>query len=223
MSEQQYAPDVVADHRYYRPTRRGVEAEYASRWERVRPLLAGDRRCGGTGRIARRPVRMSQVVGRSREEAVMAYALVSLVVLVLGLAVVVASLRRQVRALRCTALTGWGGRVSADRASSRPAGRAAVRPSSVDPAARRRQSMSSRPRSPTSAPPRFARGRPGSRSRSADQARRAVLRPPPGVERGHPDARRPDRRSRGAETATQAAPRQPESTPTVGKGHGWIS
>jgi putative ATPase len=41
VSEQQYAPDVVADRRYYRPTRRGVEAEYASRWERVRPLLRG--------------------------------------------------------------------------------------------------------------------------------------------------------------------------------------
>jgi hypothetical protein len=32
---------VVADRRYYRPTRRGAEAEYASRWERVRPLLRG--------------------------------------------------------------------------------------------------------------------------------------------------------------------------------------
>jgi putative ATPase len=41
VSAQQYAPDVVADRRYYRPTRRGAEAEYASRWERVRPLLRG--------------------------------------------------------------------------------------------------------------------------------------------------------------------------------------
>jgi putative ATPase len=39
VSEQQYAPDAVAGRRYYLPTRRGAEAEYANRWERVRPLL----------------------------------------------------------------------------------------------------------------------------------------------------------------------------------------
>jgi putative ATPase len=42
VSEQQYAPDVVVDRRYYQPTQRGAEAEYATRWERLRPLLRGE-------------------------------------------------------------------------------------------------------------------------------------------------------------------------------------
>jgi putative ATPase len=42
VSEQQYAPDVVADRRYYHPTRHGAEGEYASRWGRIRALLRGE-------------------------------------------------------------------------------------------------------------------------------------------------------------------------------------
>jgi putative ATPase len=42
VSEQQYAPDVVADRRYYHPTRHGAEGEYASRWERIRALLRSE-------------------------------------------------------------------------------------------------------------------------------------------------------------------------------------
>ncbi len=36
---QQYAPDVVADRRYYTPSRHGAEAEYAERWSRLRTIL----------------------------------------------------------------------------------------------------------------------------------------------------------------------------------------
>ncbi len=39
--EQQYAPDVVVDRVYYRPTNHGAESEYAPRWERLRQLLRG--------------------------------------------------------------------------------------------------------------------------------------------------------------------------------------
>src|SRR5215469_8208548 len=38
---QQYAPDVVAGHRYYEPTRHGAEARYADRAERIKAVLDG--------------------------------------------------------------------------------------------------------------------------------------------------------------------------------------
>jgi putative ATPase len=41
IAEQQYAPDVVADATYYRPTSLGAEAALAERWERVRRLIRG--------------------------------------------------------------------------------------------------------------------------------------------------------------------------------------
>ncbi|WP_435771062.1 replication-associated recombination protein A [Nocardioides sp. SYSU DS0651] len=41
VAEQQYAPDVVADARYYRPTELGAEAAVKQRWERVRRLIRG--------------------------------------------------------------------------------------------------------------------------------------------------------------------------------------
>jgi putative ATPase len=44
VAEQQYAPDVVADAEYYRPTEHGAEAAVKQRWERVRRLIRGDRR-----------------------------------------------------------------------------------------------------------------------------------------------------------------------------------
>ncbi|WP_318646798.1 replication-associated recombination protein A [Nocardioides donggukensis] len=43
IAEQQYAPDVVTDQRYYRPTDRGAEAAVKDRWERVRRLIRGAR------------------------------------------------------------------------------------------------------------------------------------------------------------------------------------
>jgi len=43
IAEQQYAPDVVADARYYRPTGHGAEAGLKERWERVRRLVRGPR------------------------------------------------------------------------------------------------------------------------------------------------------------------------------------
>jgi putative ATPase len=43
IAEQQYAPDVVADARYYRPTEHGAEAAVRERWERVRRLVRGAR------------------------------------------------------------------------------------------------------------------------------------------------------------------------------------
>src|SRR3954469_24981236 len=42
VAEQQYAPDVVADAEYYRPTSLGAEAAVKERWERVRRLIRGD-------------------------------------------------------------------------------------------------------------------------------------------------------------------------------------
>ena len=39
---QQYAPDVLADARYYRPTTHGSERTYAERVDRIRRILAGD-------------------------------------------------------------------------------------------------------------------------------------------------------------------------------------
>ena len=41
IAEQQYAPDVVADKEYYRPTSLGAEAAVKERWERVRRLIRG--------------------------------------------------------------------------------------------------------------------------------------------------------------------------------------
>jgi putative ATPase len=41
--EQQYAPDVVADAEYYRPTALGAEASVQQRWERLRRLVRGPR------------------------------------------------------------------------------------------------------------------------------------------------------------------------------------
>ncbi|MFZ5849366.1 MAG: hypothetical protein ACOYX5_18505, partial [Actinomycetota bacterium] len=41
IAEQQYAPDVVADATYYRPTSLGAEAGLKERWERVRAMVRG--------------------------------------------------------------------------------------------------------------------------------------------------------------------------------------
>jgi putative ATPase len=41
IAEQQYAPDVVADAEYYRPTSLGAEAGVKERWERIRRLVRG--------------------------------------------------------------------------------------------------------------------------------------------------------------------------------------
>ena len=43
IAEQQYAPDVVKDARYYRPTSLGAESAIRERWERVRKLIRGAR------------------------------------------------------------------------------------------------------------------------------------------------------------------------------------
>jgi putative ATPase len=43
IAEQQYAPDVVADTEYYRPTSLGAEAGLKERWHRVRSLIRGGR------------------------------------------------------------------------------------------------------------------------------------------------------------------------------------
>ncbi|KRA32673.1 MULTISPECIES: replication-associated recombination protein A [unclassified Nocardioides] len=41
VAEQQYAPDVIGDTRYYRPTELGAESAVKQRWERVRRLIRG--------------------------------------------------------------------------------------------------------------------------------------------------------------------------------------
>lgn len=41
IAEQQYAPDVVRDAEYYRPTALGAEAPVKERWERIRRLVRG--------------------------------------------------------------------------------------------------------------------------------------------------------------------------------------
>jgi putative ATPase len=41
IAEQQYAPDVVLDREYYRPTSLGAEAAIRERWQRVRRLIRG--------------------------------------------------------------------------------------------------------------------------------------------------------------------------------------
>jgi putative ATPase len=43
IAEQQYAPDVVQDARYYEPTTLGAEAAVRERWERVRRIIRGAR------------------------------------------------------------------------------------------------------------------------------------------------------------------------------------
>jgi len=43
IAEQQYAPDVVRDAEYYKPTSLGAEAAIKERWERVRRIVRGDR------------------------------------------------------------------------------------------------------------------------------------------------------------------------------------
>ncbi|WP_435747029.1 replication-associated recombination protein A [Nocardioides sp. SYSU DS0663] len=50
IAEQQYAPDVVLDAEYYRPTSLGAEAAVKERWERVRRLVRGAARRGGGSR-----------------------------------------------------------------------------------------------------------------------------------------------------------------------------
>jgi putative ATPase len=41
VAEQQYAPDVVNDAQYYRPTTLGAEAGFRERWERIRRMIRG--------------------------------------------------------------------------------------------------------------------------------------------------------------------------------------
>ena len=41
IAEQQYAPDVVRDTRYYRPTALGAEGAIKERWERIRRIIRG--------------------------------------------------------------------------------------------------------------------------------------------------------------------------------------
>jgi putative ATPase len=41
IAEQQYAPDVVLDAEYYRPTNLGAEAAVKERWERIRRMIRG--------------------------------------------------------------------------------------------------------------------------------------------------------------------------------------
>jgi putative ATPase len=41
IAEQQYAPDVVADATYYRPTALGAEAGLKDRWQRIRRMIRG--------------------------------------------------------------------------------------------------------------------------------------------------------------------------------------
>ena len=43
IAEQDYAPEVVRDARYYRPTALGAEAALKERWERIRRIVRGDR------------------------------------------------------------------------------------------------------------------------------------------------------------------------------------
>jgi putative ATPase len=42
IAEQQYAPDVVLDAEYYKPTSLGAEAAIKERWERVRRIIRGN-------------------------------------------------------------------------------------------------------------------------------------------------------------------------------------
>jgi putative ATPase len=42
VAEQQYAPDVVLDATYYRPTTLGAEAALKERWERLRRIVRGE-------------------------------------------------------------------------------------------------------------------------------------------------------------------------------------
>jgi putative ATPase len=42
VAEQQYAPDVVSDAAYYRPTTLGAEAAIAERWAKIRKIVRGE-------------------------------------------------------------------------------------------------------------------------------------------------------------------------------------
>ncbi len=46
VAPQRHAPAEVADRTYYRPTRHGSEADYATRWERIRAILADEESAG---------------------------------------------------------------------------------------------------------------------------------------------------------------------------------
>jgi replication-associated recombination protein RarA len=50
---QRYAPDPVADRRYYQPSRHGLEARVAERAERIRAILDQAGQTGQTGRTDR--------------------------------------------------------------------------------------------------------------------------------------------------------------------------
>ncbi|RYE76917.1 MAG: replication-associated recombination protein A, partial [Myxococcales bacterium] len=43
VAEQQYAPDVIADAEYYRPTTLGAEASLQARWQKLRKVIRGHR------------------------------------------------------------------------------------------------------------------------------------------------------------------------------------
>lgn len=152
----------------------------------------------------------------------MAYALVSLVVLVLGLAVVVASLRRQVRALG-ERLDRLGRPVSADPGAGLAAG---AEPSvhRVDPG---ETPVDVQPVTITDL------GRPPV---SPAAVRRVALSAPliklAALSYGLRRALSEDTRTLAAVTARRELKRQrrqrgrarkPESTPTAAQGHGWIS
>ena len=42
VAAQQYAPDVVVDAAYYRPTNLGAEAAVAERWAKIRKIVRGE-------------------------------------------------------------------------------------------------------------------------------------------------------------------------------------
>jgi putative ATPase len=42
VAEQQYAPDVVLDAQYYKPTELGAEAAVKQRWDRIRRMIRGE-------------------------------------------------------------------------------------------------------------------------------------------------------------------------------------
>jgi putative ATPase len=49
IAEQQYLPDVLVDAAYYQPKEIGAEGAIRERWERVRAIIRGAARGGGTG------------------------------------------------------------------------------------------------------------------------------------------------------------------------------
>jgi putative ATPase len=50
IAEQQYAPEVIADATYYKPTSLGAEAAVKERWERIRRRVRGDDGADGAAR-----------------------------------------------------------------------------------------------------------------------------------------------------------------------------